>query len=320
MNPTSRDALDALYRYLETQQAPESLLGLQRAVLSKAERALASTGQWTVLDYPLALARALGVPAEAALPVAGACALFYAFADVTDDAQDHDLAPSPWDAWGWEQAVNTGTALLFASLRSLEERLPVEVAAQASAVLVRAGLEMSYGQHMDLIGLAAERAGLADYMLAIERKSGASFGAYAELVAIAGGLEPARVAAYRAFGRALGTLYQMMNDTHELWGMALCPDFVNRRRALPFVLAFEQLSEEALIRFRRLLEGPADWEHQAELVALLEAAGIKSYLTMRIELQRRRALDLATQLGIGAEPYLAGMLASPAFPTAPVAI
>lgn len=272
------------------------------------------------MDFPLAIHRASGGDAEAAQVVAGTCALFYAFADIIDDAQDHDLAEVPWKAWGWEQAVNTGTSLLFLSLQHLSDGLPLERAALISDLFIRAGLEMTHGQHVDLAGQSGPDPSWPFYLQVIERKSGASFGAYAQAMAMACGASADRSLAYRDFGRALGILFQMLNDTYELWGTRLSPDYANQRLTLPIVLALEQFLPAAREHFERLMGQPATLEGQRELVHLLEAVGIKGYSTLRIEVYRKRAKDLAGSLGLNQEPYLNELMEIPAFPDFQVAI
>lgn len=271
------------------------------------------------MDFPLSIHQAIGGPTRAARTVAQACALFYAFADITDDAQDHDMPPDPWETWGWEQAVNTGTSLLFQSLQILYDRVP-EKASELVPVFVQAGLEMTHGQHTDLRGQAMEAPTLSEYLTAIQQKSGASFGAYAQAMAIACGRSLAESQDFREFGRLLGTIFQMLNDTYELWSGRLSPDFANRRLTLPFVLALEQLQGEPRERLTGLLSGPATLETQLAVVTFLENTGIKGYATLRIEVYRKRARALASRLGLDTVSYLSRLLDIPAFPDHQVAI
>lgn len=317
---TSRQALDSLVEYLDTQDGVGTLQVLQRAVLAKGYRALERDGHWPVMDFPLAIHRAIGGDDAAGRVVAGTCALFYGFADVIDDAQDHDLAEDPWATWGWEQAVNTGTSLLFLSLRHLTDGLPPERAAAVSDLFVRAGLEMTHGQHVDLHGQGHPAPSWPLYLQVIERKSGASFGAYAQAMAIACGVGLERSLPFRDFGRALGMLFQMWNDTYELWGPRLSPDYANQRLTLPIVLALEQFQPAARAQLERILGEPASLQGQQELVQLLEASGVRGYVTVRIEVYRKRAQALARSLGLDTEPYLNELLEIPAFPDFQVAI
>lgn len=319
MDLSASHVFRTLEAYLDRQPCPGTLQDLQRAVLAKGQAAIRADGHWPIVDFPLALHGALGGSVAAGLGVAGACALFYGFADVIDDAQDHDLPSLPWADWGWEQAVNTGLSLLFESLQYLYEAVP-QAAPAIVAVMVRAGRTMTYGQHLDLIGQKARLLGWPSYLEAIERKSGASFGAYAQAVALANGLSNEAVASYQLLGQSLGILFQMLNDSYELWNNRLSSDFSNRRLSLPIALGFEQLAGEARSTFESLLSGPRDLAAQRRLVAFLEASGVKGYATLRIEVYRRKVEGLVAQLGLSDVPYLARLLDIPAFPQTHIAI
>lgn len=318
--PTADEAIATALRFVAKDGAPGTLQRLQRAVLGKARDRLAQDGHFPVIDFPLALHRHLEGSVEVGRTVGAACLLFYAFADVIDDAQDRDLGEALWAEWGWEQAVNTGLTLLFQSLRLAFESLPPGVAGGVVACFVQAGHLMTCGQHVDLMPPSRNVISFPAYLELVERKSGASFGAYAEASALANGQSPGMSARFRALGQALGTLFQMLNDTYELWGTVLSPDYANLRPSLPLVLAREQVSGEAAQHFASLLAPPRHLDRQRELVALLEGEGLRAYAMLRIEVYRRRAQALARELSCEQDPYLRSLLELPAFPAAGVPI
>lgn len=315
----SRLVFSSLFDYLEKQSFPGGLHSLLRAVLAKGLTALEQEGHWPILDLPLTIHRSLNGLPEVGISLGGCCVLFYAFSDVIDDAQDHDLAVEPWEKWGWEQAVNTGTNLLFQSLKYLHDSLPGGIADSLVRILVTSGLEMTAGQHLDLQGHQVS-GGYGDYLGLIERKSGASLGAYVELVARANEVNQDRLLTYRNFGRSVGILFQMLNDTHELWNGEISPDYVNRRLSLPICLALEQLSGNDRVDLLFLLEGSRDISQQYKLVSLLERTGIKAYAQVRVEAARRRAIDLAREIGLASEPYVSRVLSISAFPDSRILI
>lgn len=317
MKLDTRSVLDSLQDYLQERPSPGTLRPLQRAVLGKGEASFKRNGHWPIIDFPLALHADLEGSARIGAVIAGACALFYAFADVTDDAQDHALSHEPWQDWGWEQAVNTGSSLLFQSLQYLYDELPRELAPSVVEAFVRAGLEMTYGQHLDLRGSEVSGAPLASYLAMARQKSGASFGAYAAAVAIGNRLPEAAIAMYREFGETLGGMFQMMSDVYELWGNGPSPDFLNRRLSFPLALALEQASGPTRSQILALLDGPTDGQAQETFAQLLETSGIKTYATLRIEVYRRRARELAQSLGPLRHPYLSMLIEHPVFPPAP---
>ncbi|HEY9898551.1 MAG TPA: polyprenyl synthetase family protein [Pantanalinema sp.] len=305
------DLHSELSLFLEAQACDGTLQALQRAVLDKALASHRSAGHFPVSDMPGALLSAFSASPSDQLGLGGACVLFYAFADVTDDAQDKDLQPDPWLRWGWEQAVNTGFSLLFLCLRWIRERCPSHAAGMLASLFSEAGLSMTHGQHLDLMGQSVDSPRLDRYLKTIELKSGASFGAYARAASMIGARDEDDCKAFYQFGKALGMMFQMMNDTHELWRNELSSDFRNGRLTLPLVLALEQGRDEGLME---LLEGDRTLERQHDLVQCLEAKGIRANATMRIELLRREAMQLASRLGVRDEPYLSFLLGMPAFP------
>lgn len=317
MKLETKSVLESLDHYLAERPCHGTLRNLQRAVLSKGKDSLERNGHWPIVDFPLALHEELGGSIPDGLVLGSACALFYAFADITDDAQDHELSPDPWKDWGWEQAVNTGTSLLFQSLQFLYDQLPRERATPIVERFVKAGLDMTYGQHLDLMGLAISGAPLDSYLTMARQKSGASFGAYAASVASMNRQSADVSEAYREFGEILGVMFQMISDVYDLWGTRASQDLQNRRLSYPIALGLEQLGGPHQARLRSLLNGPADIRTQAELIDLLETSGIKTYAKLRIEVYRRRARERAQQLGHLQHSYLFKLIEHPAFPPDP---
>lgn len=316
--PTAHDVFADVTRYLDDQPSSGTLQLLQRAVLDKARRTLAEQGAFSIVDFPLAINESLRGSAPQGATIAGAALLFYAAADVADDAADHDLTPDPWERWGSEQASNTGVSLLFSSLQYLIDRFDPEQAQLLVACLIRAGGAMSLGQHLDLLGQNLETPNINDYLLVVERKTGASFGAYAEAVALCHAESRIEARTFHAFGVALGTMLQMISDVHELWRADLSSDFVNRRLSLPIVLALEQVASTRRGELNALLAGDHDRARQQQLVKLLEELGIKAYASLRIEVYRKRAGELARRLGLDGHPYLRRLIEFPAFPLASI--
>lgn len=318
--PSTRDVFASVVTYLEAQPCSGTLRSLQRAVLSKGLRALEKDGHWPIVDFPLAIYQRLDGDQNGGVAIGGACALFYAFADVTDDAEDHDLDSETWASWGWEQAINTGNSLLFLALQYLYDHLPSDAAGLLASSFITSGLTMTYGQHADLLGLSGSNRSLATYLRTVEQKSGASFATYAEVAALAAGRDRKSAREFAEFGRLLGSMFQMISDLHELWGPALSSDLLNRRLSFPIALGFEQFGDLARTSFEELLAASPDQRQQELVVAFLEERGIRAYATMRIEVYRRRARELAARLGLDAEPYVIRLVEFPAFPEAGVAI
>jgi geranylgeranyl diphosphate synthase type II len=201
----------------------------------------------------LAVAEAAGGSVEQALPAAAAVELVHTFSLVHDDlpALDDDAErrgrPSAHVAFGEGVALLAGDALLAEALKlalSYEDR-------RLARELVDATLAMIGGQHRDITGDDVDLAELH------ELKTGRLFSA-----AVGLGLGAVRVPEdeqrpWRAFGRELGLLFQVVDDILDGDGFA----------ARLGAEAARRLADEAAERAReRLAAIPADTSVLHELV------------------------------------------------------
>ncbi|MFP5502553.1 MAG: polyprenyl synthetase family protein [Candidatus Sericytochromatia bacterium] len=207
---------------------PESL-ALMRAAFRPQVDLAERLGAWPVAELPLSIASAIAGDAEAAVRLAAACTLFFAGADVIDDAEDGDLDAEGFGSW--QQAVSVGQALSFLAPRvAASAALPRRRAAVAEAFLA-AGLAMSLGQRRDLArhGAAIGQVKEADYLETVAGKSGAAFKLYAGLPAIALGGSAALVSALSAFGQRWGAAIQLASDLADMQA----PQSRDHRQQLP---------------------------------------------------------------------------------------
>lgn len=276
---------------------------MQQAILAKGRSFLARNGHLPYVELPLSFSSSLGGKAEMNCIHGAACVIFHAFADITDEAQDHELPEEPWGPWGWEQAVNTGLSLLFSSMGYLEQHLAAPLASEAMPVLLRAGQEMTWGQHVDLLKTLEHADPLSRYLETVSRKTGASVGAYAELAAVLAGRDRAMRGRCQELGRSLGMLFQMISDLDELCFVFPSADYVNGRLSFPMALGLAQLEDLDRAQLEAFRNQPQLFE-QASLVSFLEAKGIKSYALFRIEAQRRHVRTMITETFDVPDPYL----------------
>ena len=147
-----------------------------------------------------------------AIPGAVAVELVHDFSLLHDDVMDRDTTrrgrPAAWTVFGADQALLAGTALLTVAVGQAGR-----VSARAQAVLCDTVLEMCDGQSMDL--QPGPDRGLARRLVVAERKTGALFGAACELGAVAA--DSPQAAWCRAFGRDLGTAFQLADDLADGW-------------------------------------------------------------------------------------------------------
>lgn len=149
-----------------------------------------------------------------AVPAAVAVELVHDFSLLHDDVMDRDTTrrgrPAAWTVFGADQALLAGTALLTVAVG-----LAGRVSARAQTVLCDTVLEMCDGQSMDL--RPGPDRGLPRRLAAAERKTGALFGAACELGAVAANSPGPQAARCRAFGRDLGTAFQLADDLADGW-------------------------------------------------------------------------------------------------------
>lgn len=149
-----------------------------------------------------------------AIPAAVAVELVHDFSLLHDDVMDRDTTrrgrPAAWTVFGADQALLAGTALLTIAMGQAGR-----VSARAQTVLCDTVLEMCDGQSMDL--QPGPDRGLSRRLVVAERKTGALFGAACELGAVAANSPSPQAAWCRAFGRDLGTAFQLADDLADGW-------------------------------------------------------------------------------------------------------
>ncbi len=154
------------------------------------------------------LARALGVEAKVARRWLDACVLFYAAADLLDDAEDGDVPPEEAPVARCE-----ALELLFASQVALSRVHPD--AARTRRLLrcfAEEGARMARGQGMDLAGTG--RLSERDPLEIAREKSGAEFAALLGGAALLAALPAGR---WREAGRALGAVFQVYSDYRDAY-------------------------------------------------------------------------------------------------------
>lgn len=221
---------------------------------------------WLVVALPAAAGRAYGVPEARLSALVAGCALFYAAADLIDDAQDGDL---PADL-SWPQAVNGGNALLFAALGAFGAAAPGAPVAQEVAV---AGRELCAGQAGDL-DLVWEPPPTEDaVMAAVRGKTGGSVALYCRMSALAADRPDHEVARWGALGVALGTALQLRTDVGDLM-QARSRDLAARKATLPLAYALRR-DPDALLK-------AAAAGDQAGVIAALRSCGAFTFVEFKI--------------------------------------
>jgi geranylgeranyl pyrophosphate synthase len=272
---------------------------LLRQALAPASQAARAYEGWPPLYLPVLVGDALGVRAEQVDTLTAACILFFASADVIDDAQDEQL---PSDAWpSWKSAVSGGLTLLFLAHQLALAAAPEERRGAVAATFGGTSLFMSLGQHQDL----AQQGGLralpseADYLACVRGKTGASVAMFAALPAVVAGADPSLVTALRSWGESLRSALQVSSDLADTLTVES-----RDRRAGRATLVVQRAWSRLAPADRAHLE--AAWRGDAQappLEFLLQRTGAVAYVRARagaLKLEAREALQ---------EPYVPTALA-----------
>jgi geranylgeranyl diphosphate synthase type I len=141
-------------------------------------------------------------------------------------------------------------------------------------------LELTRGQHLDM--LFEERNGVStgEYLLMIQGKTAALLAGSAALGALASGASEELLAHYQAFGESLGMAFQVIDDTLDIWGdpeltgKEPAVDIRQRKKSLPVLHGLAR-SEEL-----RALYAQADPLSDSDVdraVTLLDEVGARTY-------------------------------------------
>lgn len=240
-------ALQTEVETLLLQQCPDSTLQrLLWAVLAKLQAEFADNRVFPALLGPYLVWEALGQKVDVRLVHLGtAHLLFYAFLDITDDAEDHDLDRDPWRELGPELAINAGTALQFLSLLALDRLSEAGVKSAPIARLrqafITAGWHLASGQHRDLYRRKDPSWEPSEALETVRLKTGSSVRLYFETPAILAAVRPKVCRALADCGEALGVIMQIHGDYQDVVEHAISPDLRDGLITYPVRLAYAAL-------------------------------------------------------------------------------
>jgi geranylgeranyl diphosphate synthase type II len=175
----------------------------------------------------LATADAIGLDAEAVMPLAAALELIHTYSLIHDDLpamDDDDMRrgrPTCHRQFGEDVAILAGDGLYAEAFKLLLSRYhghPADVLAAAAELAAATGVQgMVGGQYLDVAETAAPN---ADGLRRLhELKTGRLIGASIECVLLLGGTERrATITEFRAFASELGVLFQIVDDILDVTG------------------------------------------------------------------------------------------------------
>ena len=237
---------------------------------------------------------------------AAAIELLHSFTLLHDDVADRDPVrrgrPTVWRRWGVGQAVTAGDAMFALANLALGASEAAGVSAPVVSALLgelnEATLAVCEGQQLDLSYEGRSDVSVDDYLMMIERKTGALFAAACAIGARMAEAPERQRGALRRFGRELGLGFQIRDDVLGIWGEAeelgkpVGSDLRRNKRSLPIVhgLASAGESEREAIA-GRLAEGIRSDEEAAEIAARLEELGSRRFCEQMAGASLERALE-----------------------------
>src|SRR5205085_2455047 len=240
-----------------------------------------------LLAYEVAGAEGITISADylrRALPAAVAIELTHNFTLIHDDIEDRDdkrhHRATLWKQWGIPQAINTGDGMFALARLTLwdvvDEGVEATVAVRLGAVLDRAFLMLSEGQHLDISFEARQDVSVSMYIDMIRRKTAALMGCAAEMGALLGTRDEETIARLREFGNAMGVAFQVRDDLLGVWastaesGKTVAGDIYRRKKSLPVLHAFEHTNahDQQFLRTVYTQESAVTSEQVKEILAI----------------------------------------------------
>ena len=270
-------------------------------------------------------AEALGDGAEIivrALPAAVAVEMVHNFSLIHDDIEDGDEVrrhrATLWRIWGQPQAINTGDALFAvarANLLDLQSQgVPAERVTLLAALLDQTCLLLCEGQYLEMSFEGKQDVSPAMYLAMIERKTAALMECATEMGARIGGADAAQARGMAAFGRALGTGFQLRDDLLGIWasdeqlGKRAAGDLRRKKMTLPIIYALEHASPDDQATLAELYAAapPLDDTQVEGALAILDRTRARAHVRGILAEQCRMARNALA----GAVPASAGSSAS----------
>ncbi len=235
-----------------------------------------------------------------AVPAAAAVELIHNFSLVHDDIQDGSEKrrgrPTVWVNWGVPNAINAGDAmfvLAHQAILDLEKDFPADIVTQASGILMRACLDLTRGQYLDMNFSARTDLDLDAYWTVIRGKTAALLAACCHIGALLGHVDVERQDSFRAFGENLGLAFQVQDDILGIWGnenvtgKSTASDLTESKLSLPVLFGLSKKGEFADL----WKKGPIQTEEVEEAARLLEKVGADEYAQEQARKLTRQALD-----------------------------
>jgi geranylgeranyl pyrophosphate synthase len=156
---------------------------------------------------------------RAPIDLAAALEMLHQASLVHDDVLDH--AQTRRDRPTLHRLVDNTMAVLVGDYLFIKALSLVQSLGQPAfmGIKLSATLDLIFGQIDDMKPRIEEKPSFNGYLEILERKTGALFGAAAEMASLLRGDQAGSTAAARRFGRAFGVLFQLQDDVLDLFSL-----------------------------------------------------------------------------------------------------
>ncbi len=252
---------------------------------------------------PLLVGEALGRAPESLVPLGAACEMLHNATLVHDDLQDGDTTRrgrmTVWNKFGVPQAINLGDAMFYYAVL-LCQRLDAPPRMRQAAIhrLLASTLRVIDGQEKEFALKLRPEPTLDEYFAMVEGKTSGLFALPISGAAELCGAEPAVVAGLEEAARHMGVLFQIQDDTLDLFGdkgrELVGADIAEGKRSALVVHALGVLEGSARAELVRVLDKEREATTPEEIAAAIrqleEAGSLRFALD---EIRRRKEAALA---------------------------
>jgi len=248
-------------------------------------------------ELPMLCCQAVGGDPKTVVGITAAWSMLYTAAHTMDAVEDNDEPDTWWADLGSPVAINTATGLYAISTLTLMDLFNLDIPHSAAIDIIREFqlniLRMCSGQHIDI---TSNELNLDEYWQVAETKSGSFF----DLACFAGARiasdDPYVLSGFSEFGRHLGILLQISDDTKDVWSLISQQNIrINHPFCLlPIVYTMSVSSPEKCSLLSEVLQAEElDQDSISVVRTLLEESGCGLYLITKAEqhiLQAQQAI------------------------------
>ena len=212
--------------------------------------------------------------------------------DVVDGSKLRRGRDTANEVWGNEASVLVGD---YVYSRSFEMMVSLE-SMKIMSVMASATNKIAEGEVLQLLNANDPDTTEERYFEVIYRKTAKLFEAGAQIAALLAGASPSIEAAMAAYGRHLGTAFQLVDDVldyqsnSEELGKNLGDDLAEGKPTLPLIYALRTGSEDQRLLIRRSIE-EGSIEELGRITAAIESTGGLAYTARLARQEAALAID-----------------------------